>query len=1354
MGCRNTNKTKEEVLNIIQSGGEFMTPLLNQTQEETDLRFQHLKSIVDLKSDKYYIYGSIPISSRVSEVAKRKAQLPEKSLSKDDDIRRAGGTFIHELMKDLVDHYNNEGSVENIRRIREKAFTSVHKLATNHFLQLDMLAKEIVSTIKEQQKQIDPKGKVKIYTEQFITDLIKNVGGTLDIVAIFSDNTASVYDYKTSGRNNAIGYSKNAKVVVNNLFPFYDIRAYDLAMTEYKRILLERVGVKSIRQSRLIPIAVDYKWKQKADIETGDTRLPELSTLIAVQPESDYMKPIPTGGEQSRWEGINKVLEKQYKQLASLSDQLKTPISVDAKERIKMRIANIEKSIIKTLVDEDVHDLINTIITLTKEVKTRLAEPKIKQNGEVNGAYLSDIDIKNFRNEMMVYDDIIRETHSYFEDLKKENPTSYDKLKTELYNIRPFFEQVLMEIDLENEQRSTDGIPKEFKDENGHLLPFDELTFSQITFLKLSEINNPIFREIWKLIEDAQYEIKDKFNKMDDVVFSKLEALLKYADTNHMTRQQVFDLMINYQTGNMYSKLDRDFFNKLSKAFESKTPEDIKFIKDHYEFKDKEKWKKEYNERLDAEKRIQRARFNFNTSTNKFENTVDLSGKIIASAKKQQEAYEKKIEQWIIFNDLEHSSEAWLNKTNRKRYLNLKDNPENYSAEYRKISSIAPVREFYDMWHDYIDEFSEILGISDFRKMPPNFIPNIRKEMIEYISRDGFHLASAVKEFIDSFNVREEDKYIAKSNEEGIIREIPILFINKFFTKDGKLDTSRKSFDLSTSLMIFGRMAYNYKYMSEIEPKINALKTLFGEPSPEQGGIQIKNKLSQRIKGKVQPYLTKEGRHTETYKLLEDITDLYLYGIKYKEGTMIPGFDTVHFLSKLKNFNAALKLSFAIVPSAGAFTAGKLGTYFQGKKGIFYNGKQLQNAYKWIITESKKYDLLTDFFDAENDDYLERDLQKHRISWKNRLFRSRTGFGLLRRADKSIISTILVAMSQNYGITKEGTIIRFKKGIDASRYKTIWDASEIENGKLSVKGLTKEGYKQFRAAVKSVASEIIGNMNPEDIGKIDTNLLMNQAMAFRSWMPAVVRERVGGLVWNETTQAMKWGRYMAYLSEYKANYTPQEIEDGKLFVKYAQKILIPNVSKLILDITTFGLAPKMGMQRINIERAKREFLKWQLKNPNLKDKVTFDDFLEIKEGQMKAMLVELRAIIGVMTLALFLAGSADDGEKRYYKNFVTRNIYKIFSKAGSELTFMWNPTEFERLMKNPFPITSLLTLFKNTVKNGLDETRDFVVGENSNQDKSPALYYLSQWMYGGPQLIRFFEVFENMKKSPYQVFQL
>jgi hypothetical protein len=132
--------------------------------------------------------------------------------------------------------------------------------------------------------------------------------------------------------------------------------------------------------------------------------------------------------------------------------------------------------------------------------------------------------------------------------------------------------------------------------------------------------------------------------------------------------------------------------------------------------------------------------------------------------------------------------------------------------------------------------------------------------------------------------------------------------------------------------------------------------------------------------------------------------------------------------------------------------------------------------------------------------------------------------------------------------------------------------------------------------------------------------------------------------------------------------------------------------------------------------------------------------------------VELRIILGMMAVVMFFAGAGDDGKPRYYSNWATRSLHKILSKAGSELTFMWNPTEFLRLMINPFPVTSLLSQVKNTLKNGIDETRDYAFGENSPRDKTPPGYYMFQWVYGAPQMMRFLEVYEQMKKNPYSIY--
>jgi hypothetical protein len=132
------------------------------------------------------------------------------------------------------------------------------------------------------------------------------------------------------------------------------------------------------------------------------------------------------------------------------------------------------------------------------------------------------------------------------------------------------------------------------------------------------------------------------------------------------------------------------------------------------------------------------------------------------------------------------------------------------------------------------------------------------------------------------------------------------------------------------------------------------------------------------------------------------------------------------------------------------------------------------------------------------------------------------------------------------------------------------------------------------------------------------------------------------------------------------------------------------------------------------------------------------------------MIVELRTILSFIAFIAFLGGGGDDGDPpRYMSNWMTRFIYKNLAKANSELTFMWSPKQFAQLVKNPIPMTSVLTDVGKLLGNTLDEGRDVIFGENNKADKAPAFFYTIQMAYGGNQLARFFELFDTYKKSPY-----
>ena len=140
-------------------------------------------------------------------------------------------------------------------------------------------------------------------------------------------------------------------------------------------------------------------------------------------------------------------------------------------------------------------------------------------------------------------------------------------------------------------------------------------------------------------------------------------------------------------------------------------------------------------------------------------------------------------------------------------------------------------------------------------------------------------------------------------------RTIPILYTNPFKNKNGEIDNTKRSYDLSKNLLLFAKMALNYKYMQEIEPKILQMRRYMADASSEREGTKVTTKSGKNIKGKMSEWLTKKGLDTETYKVFEKLTDYFLYGTKFSENIGRGGkIDVVKNLIRAKHFYSSTTL--------------------------------------------------------------------------------------------------------------------------------------------------------------------------------------------------------------------------------------------------------------------------------------------------------------------------------------------------------------------------------------------------------------------------------------------------------------
>ena len=168
--------------------------------------------------------------------------------------------------------------------------------------------KQIVSEIKKQQRDINKEGKVAIKAEAMLYAPAEDSGkyyadtaGTVDLLAIFSDGTASIYDWKFISPRQVSGFGQKTKIMESPFGSKED--GYNMQIGAYKSILQNFYRVKKVRKSRIIPVHVQYKWKGMK----GDKVItPVLDTLrmaydvektaagkVKLKDGDSYLRPIP-----------------------------------------------------------------------------------------------------------------------------------------------------------------------------------------------------------------------------------------------------------------------------------------------------------------------------------------------------------------------------------------------------------------------------------------------------------------------------------------------------------------------------------------------------------------------------------------------------------------------------------------------------------------------------------------------------------------------------------------------------------------------------------------------------------------------------------------------------------------------------------------------------------------------------------------------------------------------------------------------------------------------------------------------------------------------------------------------------
>lgn len=1307
--------TKEDFNSAIEHHYAINNTHHTQTAEDTVNFLNRTSENVQKIDGKYSsIRGKAQISKSVTEKAGSKF----KYYSENPLLEKQGklGNDVHDILYGITKMFLDYIGNSSVETAYNKLSSFKPSISNPGFSQvaIEKMIEGVRSTLGDiyrQQRTINrltnSNGNVTILPEQVLIDPRRDIGGTSDLIAIFSDNTAAIADYKTkiikASNLDAFGNIIDKDQVVYKK----DVDKYKLQTQEYGKILINSYGVKSIRSVVILPlkIVVPFDNLKKEYGKIKDVSFPGQ--------DPNLEKVIPFANKTG-FKRLDEFFQKYDKQI----EKLEKSITSSNKEEVQAKVDELKSARKEFLLNHNLGKIVDYTVSLIEKV----------QNAQLGKLSISEL--QDLLNELKLLQNVTESTHEYREYLSRYNSTKdksdnmierINSLSTLLSDSIQDVEDVLFNEKVAKLVEATTGF--RITDDMGNIIPFTQEGPFGKWFYQLSQYNNPIFQTLRKILDQVNYQVRQRTDEVVSEIVETENKVYNWLKSSGRSFEDFVKIMIDPSTDNFWKKYSKEFLQKL----ESLPSSEI-----HKYFEPSENYEEWYSETLER-KRLQFEKENLS-----------------------KEEISNKINYWISHNSLEVKGgiakypNAWMKfkQTNR---LHLKENTTNYSSEYKFILSVPELKSYYEMFEKYNKIFREKLGV-EYNKLPNNFLPNIRKSMSERITEDGFQgFLSGTQDFFKDFSIREEDR--SNDTTYNSNEQIPIFFLNRFKNSNGDLQVGEKSYQFGRSLAIFAKMVFNHEAITETHAEILALQQ-FLDTSAEQ----ILERRGKVVIDSMGNPITEKLQSTDLPDIFRSFVDMYVYNIGIKPIIGDKDGSAEKMLMKAKEYFTLKSLGFNFIAAAGSLASAKINTIVESNKGIIFNKTNYQDSMKSSWSEREKFLAINAFFDpmshrlnnprfAEEKKYGERFYSDPTMrGWINKYVNSRMLMNSFSVGDQYIEELILVAMSKNYYVDGLGNLRRVKNqaDYDINKDRLIWNLFSYSKESGAKLNLSQEqlanAFESFRRAVQAGQSRIKGTIPEEDKAYWQSNIIAQLLMHFKSWMPGIFFERFGKVKFDNRIDSIYMGKYVALGKEFTN-------PDKLVFSEFFKKILLPKLGNLVSDITTFGL---LSSRRLNDAKSKElYFEKWLDNNPQYKGRVSFEDFNEVQQKQLKSVIQELRVLLVFAALISLLGADwDDDGEKDYKKYLLTRKLASLLFKTQQELSFVYSPVAFTGMVKNPIPIVGLFTDAYVTATNTVDEILDIPFGEDrliggQTNDKQPILYNTHKWVPGLGGIMRFLDVFNN-----------
>ena len=1275
---------------------------------------------------------------------------------KDNEVKKDLGIKYHDYFEDIGNRFFNSDGTR--RLIPGERLYIKNKLDSQVYTRQEKYFTDLIAEFSKDGKN------PLVFSELQVYDPTTDTAGTIDLLVVEEDGTAHIFDWKfMSLRKNLDGGLDSTDV------SWFKKGAYKEQLKEYKRILETQYGIKKFGKNRFIPFILELT-RSKRDEQLYLTGV-EMGSVNPTKIEPLYLVPVSEDTESTGFKGIDDLINQLnviYKDLESKGQGLS-----DADRRFKVERMNLIETAMRRLRGgQNIGPLVDAIELVRQEANSIKSTYEIYNSLPADTTELTEKQKSEFAIEAANYiavSDIFGTSFDAIGDLiYKKGDENKEGLSEE--QIESVLQRKLL---LQGFQNTTTDIRRSKKEIEEILVDFVDKFTGEANLVTGLSAPEPLIKNFWR----------KTFSGMSSIGIKSLDVLSKMlnlatAKANQEALSEVDELVsiqerIKQGGGNVKDRIKALYQTEETKDGKGSQLVNKLIHKYQKAFREEaDKVKQDYSEALTAKEKSKARKWiyqNIDIVEYKKEADVILSDYL----KKQEKAqlkdektgnlyYPKYIQEQILEAkrkwDVEREDFNGFNNYVVKRH----PLPKWESKEYIALKKDKPLFDLYNFITRINKKANEIGYISNIVGMI--FLPFVRKGTAEQLAWDM--TISPVKQFANALAVQADDVGYGKINEltNEVENGIPKYYTYDFTKgKDNKINNSELSMELFKNMITYIQHVNRYKYLSEIEGQVLALKQT---QKFKENYVTGTNSLIQKDSaGNLQ---TVKGDMTNV-EILDSFIKSGLYSQKYTEGGTDVGIPNVMKGMKkvINNMSQALvgKDLYDVSESpdqlslqrsmdflnryiqykslGGEFISGAVnafGTTIQisAQSGIYFDTREVFAKSKNIALnkfknadEKEMYDQLLDTFMPLKDDPMYNKLREAGMTKLTRTNPSDLLFIFFRMPEQVAEKAIFSALLDNTMVV-DGKIINIKDYVKkkyADRYssaqnlkkseklikkeiaelkktKSISVTKKLENGKLVIPGLDLNNrieLQKLTSLTRSIARSATGGQTEYDSNLANQNVWMRSLMVFKNWIPKLTETR---------------------FSEFRKVSDGLNVEIGEDGLTTGEKYDIGRV-RLFFGVLGSSVMNKsndiyniMAGNEKGIERLDEMFLKYQEKYRLKRGEtlnMTKEDFYDLIRTNLRNEIKELAALLTLLALTMSMGLLAPDDDKDKATKNRFRFIQKTIDRFLSELLFFYNPGEMTQTLSGGIPA---IGIFKDISKFMGHFTEEITGLDLSNPDRS------------------------------------